>query len=136
MLKKLLIVFIACLIINLAYAETPNANINSLIENNLEEPLDNLDTDDDGIKDFIENKLGTDPKDMDTDKDGYSDGVEVDLESNPLDKESNPGNQITSFSVSKVPAKNYLVGLLVLTIIAQIAIFSYLRRTKSKFVYE
>jgi hypothetical protein len=92
-----------------------------------------LDTDGDGLDDASEEALGTGVNDMDTDKDGFTDGVEVEFGSNPLDDSKHPTNAITGSVVVELPAKNYLVSLLVITVLSQIGLFMYIRSRNEKF---
>jgi hypothetical protein len=88
------------------------------------------DTDEDGLQDEYELELGTDLNNMDTDSDKYSDGVEVQIGSDPLNAKSVPMDNISGFSVSDIPVKNYIVAILIITIISQIIAYNYLRKHK------
>jgi len=87
-----------------------------------------LDTDGDGLDDLTENEIGTRVTDMDTDDDGFSDGVETDFGSDPLDDKDTPDSKITGQTVLDIKVKNYLISLLVITLVAQVGVLFYLRR--------
>jgi hypothetical protein len=92
-----------------------------------------IDTDDDGLTDTLENRIGTDINSMDTDGDGFADGVEVELSTDPLDDNSSPESKITGFSISEMPVKDYMLSLLVITILSQIGLVMYMRSRNGKF---
>lgn len=91
------------------------------------------DIDNDGLDDFVEKEIGTSMLDIDTDDDGFSDGVEVELGSDPLDAKDTPSNKITGRAISNISVKNYIIGLFVITLLAQLSILFYLRRRRDRF---
>ncbi|MBT3941075.1 hypothetical protein HOD83_03950 [Candidatus Woesearchaeota archaeon] len=108
-LKLLTLIFVITLIFNVSYA---------------------IDTDGDGLDDLTEATIGTRENSMDTDEDGFSDGVEVEFGSDPLNVKSSPENQITGFSIRELPMQNYLIALLVVTIISQVTLFFHVSKKR------
>jgi hypothetical protein len=113
-MKRLVILLVLVLLISLAVAQ---------------------DLDDDGLDDQQEIEIGTYVNDMDSDDDGFTDGIEFEVGSDPLDPKDQPMNKITGFAVSKVSGKDYLWGLLSLTVIIQVAIAVHMVQGKKKHVF-
>jgi len=86
------------------------------------------DVDGDGLSNFEEAEYGTDPTDIDSDGDGFTDDTEVELGTDPNDKDSHFESLMsTGFATQDLPVKNFLLGILVATILAEGVVLVYFK---------